>query len=277
MLAKLIALDFRFYRKMLWKPLAICLFIFLFSSMAVANRTASELGMFVSTLTLLVMLGFVVWAIVAHYYRHFYTHQGYLTHTLPATTAKKLWSKFFSGMILYLLALATFFLGMYFLLRISLGPAYKYFGLPGMLDFLVKYLKTPGILLAVGLLFLSYVAFFTTYALTIGLGMNKYLQRFGGGGIAIAFVGLYLFKQLIGFIGSQVPLSLRVFLNSRWYKMIELVPVKPISTFESLLNWDPVPAATHIDIGVIPLAVDFLLIIASILLIHRSLKKINLR
>ncbi len=283
MLAKLIALDLRFYRKMLWKPLLICLMVLIGSIAAASNtsfpdKTFAGLGFVVGTLTILVAIGFIVFTMVAHYYRHFYSAQGYLTHTLPATPSQRLWAKLISGFFLHLISLFIIFFGLYLLTRASLGPFYSQLRATSIVQTVLDYLGWPAVFLIVGLMLFAYPSFFAAYSLSISLGLNKRLQRFGGGGIAIVIVGQYLFNMFINFVSSKIPLSLRIYLNPRWYKMIQLVTERPVDSVGGMMEGGVmIPASAYVDIGFVAFMFSFVFIVISFLLVHRELKRINLR
>ncbi|HHX03598.1 MAG TPA: hypothetical protein GX733_04870 [Tissierellia bacterium] len=276
MLAKLIAFDLRTYRKMLWKPLLICLGIFLIAT--VTTRYVEGITIFIAIMALIVAAGFIVYTMVSHYYRHFYTHQGYLTHTLPTTPSQKLWAKFISGFILHVLAIVGVGLGLYLLFYVSFRDLMhsKFF-----MDMIKGFFDAIGpatVWVFVISLFLAYISFFATYSLSISVGMNKFLQRFGGGGIALAFVGIYLVQQLVNLVNFFTPLSVRIFLNPRWHQMIQVVNEQPFGSMSILAESDDlVPEIAYMDVGVLAIVYSIVFVIFSFLWVRREIKLINLR
>ncbi len=276
MLAKLIVLDLKIYGKMLWKPLSICLLV-LIASISTAGSSLYSIALIAGLFSLLVAGGFILYVMISHYARHFYGDQGYLIHTLPVTPAQRLWAKFISGFLLYIVAALILLSGAYFLMRAALGEAYDNFIRLGGLKIIVNYVGTPGLLLFLGLILFMYLSLFANYSLSISLGMNKYLQRFRSGGIAIVFIAIFAVQQLVNFISQKVPLSLRIFLNPRWYKMMEIVIQAP-NIYEEPLRHHGIPSATvYTDIGLFSLFYSLAFLVISFVLVHRELKRINLR
>lgn len=275
MLGKLLGLDLKIYTKMLWKPLLILLIVFVVSVGFTANQF-SPLALAAGMISLIVLIGFIIYAQIAHYYRHFYAEQGYLTHTLPASPSQRLWSKLLSGLLLHLLTVGIVLVGFNTLIMSSMAPVMALNNVQSMFQIFRLMIGVEGLLLFVGLLIAMYFSFFATYSLSISLGMSKALQRLRGGGIAIAFLGIYGIGRIVGSLAEKVPLTLRMHLNPRWYQMLEIVRELPVNT-------DPIgpggipSAVTTLDISLISMIYSTLFVIVSFLLVNRELKRINLR
>ena len=134
----------------------------------------------------LVLVPVVLVLFLSHYYRHFYTNQGYLTHTLPVTASQRYHSKLISGFLLYVLSSLVAFIGFFcILLAGGLSKGKAMLEINEFLQFMkawpafVGVSVFAGVLLIIGIWLLMYVSFFTTMSFSVTVGMGRRFSRFG--------------------------------------------------------------------------------------------------
>ncbi|HHV43028.1 MAG TPA: hypothetical protein GXX72_09390 [Clostridiaceae bacterium] len=220
MLGKLIKLDLRTYRAQLKWVLPIY-GLLLLSSLIVKGLGIPYLGEIAHAFsiigTVLVIPAALILGLI-HYYRHFYTNQGYLTHTLPVTASQRYHSKFVSGFILYLLATVITFFGVNIaVLAKSLGSGQGFSALGDMYTTMFAWHDKVGFnpiwiwLLLLVFWFFIYLYFFAIYSFSISVGMGRRLARFGVGGPILVYIVLYIFYQITALLAFLfLPLSLRL-------------------------------------------------------------------
>lgn len=293
MLANLIALDFKMYRaKLKW---ALPVYgLLLLSALVFRALNIPFLGGFAFGLaafaTVLVVPATLVLAI-AHYYQHFYTNQGYLTHTLPVTPGDRFTAKLISGFCLYAAGTLATLAGAVTLtlaeglangngfsqvgqLFADIGRFPLVFGLGAPLGWLLIVVGWLGI----------YLLCFAAYSFSISAGMGRRLSRFGIGGPIVAYIGYYLVNQVVGLASFLfIPLSLRIRPAADGVKT-SLEAVMPYfsmvghGTFNDSASPDEVLRQVgHIDFGLGIVLFLLVLMAASFIVTKRLLQRVNLR
>lgn len=308
MLSKLIKLDLRDYlAKLKW---ALPIYgLLLLSALLTKGLSIPYLGGFthgiaiVATIMLLpatLLLGLV------HYYRHFYTDQGYLTHTLPATADQRYYGKLLGAFLLYLFTTVVAIFGALILvLAKSLSEHTSFTGFRAIIRAIASWPYQIGLnpvlcwLLLFALWLFIFIYFFALYSFCISTGMSRRLSRFSFGGPIIVYIIVYIIQQVIGLLAFLFfPLSLRLSVSLDAISSASIVAgdvvrarivtAMPIRRFLDLglmgENFGKdLPAEAifandgYIDIGLGILLVMFALIIISFILTRRRLARIDLR
>lgn len=294
MLGKLMSLDLKTYRAQLKLATPIYFLLiasaFLLKSLNIPLLGGLAHGLGVVATFLLIPAALIMGLI--HYYRHFYTNQGYLTHTLPVTPQARYHAKLYSGFILFAIATVYVLIGG-FLLALSNGIAERigFIYVRLFFDDLLNWPRVFSLHPVVGwlLLFLFwlmiYLYAYAAYSLSISVGMGKRLSRFALGGPVLAYIGFYVVNQLVGLAAFLlVPLSLRVSLVSDelTYRIVTKMPLEQItrlSAFENSLSVDDALSQVggYFDFGLGLVLFMILMMVASYFITNYQLKRINLR
>lgn len=220
MLAKLITLDLRIYRKQLKWILPIygltLLSAWLFIWLKIPYIDRILLGLATAATTVLIP-GVLLLSLI-HYYRHLYTDQGYLTQTLPVTPNQRYHAKLISAFLLYILATILSLAG--FSLLVQISGAGQEFGINGfeyirlILKGLPETLSISPVsfwLILIGLWLYLFIMPFIIYSFSITTGMGRSLSRFGIGGPVLVYLIVYFLGQIGMILGYFfIPISLRL-------------------------------------------------------------------
>jgi len=294
MLGKLIKLDFRMVRSQLkWViPIFMLLltsaFIFKSFNIPVLGTLMYVLGIIATSALVPVVLVLVL----AHYYRHFYTNQGYLTHTLPVTSSHRYHAKMISGFLLYVFSSLVAVFGFFIILLtegISKGNTMyainEFFRIMGIWPAYIGLSTFAGVLLIVGIWLLVYLNFFTTMSLAVTAGMGRRFNRFGVGGPFLVYIILYVVNQVLGFLGLFfIPLSLRISPRDTFLEM-RVVTEMPIHNFLEIgITGQNIPleemierGGGHFDLGLGVFIFSFAFVVFSYFYTKRQVGKVNLR
>lgn len=294
MLGKLIKLDFRMMRSQLkWVVPIYALLLtsgFVFRSFNVP--VIGTLMYVLATIATLALVPVVLVLLLAHYYRHFYTNQGYLTHTLPVTSSQRYHAKLVSGFLLYVFASLIAVFGFFILLLaegLSKGNAMmaidKFFEIMGKWPIYLGMSVFGGNLLIIGIWLLMFVSFFTMMSFSVTVGMGRRFNRFGFGGPFLVYIILYVANQVLGFLGFLfIPLSLRVSPGAS-YLQLSFVTEMPFRHFlEVGMTGQNMPmeeliehGGGHFDIGLGSFILALVFVVFSYFFTKRQVDKVNLR
>lgn len=294
MLGKLMALDGRNYRAQL-KLLTPIYFLLVASAFLLKSLNIPALGPFAYGLaivaTVLLIPGAIIMSMI-HYYRHLYSNQGYLTHTLPVTSEARYHAKLYSGFLLYVTATVYVLIGG-FLLVLANGLS-NGLGFLQVRIFWQSIAAFPDVIglspfvawLSVFLIWLFiYLYAFAAYSVSISLGMSRRLSRFGLGGPVIAYIAYYLFNQIVGLVSFLfVPLALRLTLSETGVSW-SVVNVMPFDSYRNVASIaDNLSTEEtirrlggHVDFGLGIVVFMLLMMVASYIVTNRQLKQVNLR
>lgn len=262
MVRKLIAWDLKVYRSQLKLILPIYGLILL--SSFVLNRLRipylAKLSEGLAGIAVYLLIPGLVLLSLVHYYRHLYTHQGYLSHTLPVRPDQRYHAKLISAFLLYVLGTIGVIAGamLIYLMGRSNDPAAlsrlwqafrlwpHHYGIKPLVFWL---------LLIGGWLYL-FIMPFILYSFSITLGMSRRLSRYGVGGPVLVYLVSYLALQLLMVIGYLfIPLSLRLRAVGTGYDW-QVVKVMP---FHSLVELFKLGRTTELDVALSQLGgrIDF--------------------
>lgn len=308
MLSKLIKLDLRDYRaKLKW---ALPIYgLLLLSVLLTKGLSIPYLGGFaygIAVVATIILLPAALLLSLIHYYRHFYTNQGYLAHTLPVTPGQRYYGKLVGAFLLYFLtSLIAIFGVLILVLAKTLSERTGLAGFGTIIRSVVSWPQQIGLnpvlgwLLVFALWLFIFIYFFATYSFCISSGMSRRLSRFSFGGPIIVYIILYIIQQIIGLLAFLFfPLSLRLSvsldaINSGSTAVgdvlkTRIVTTMPIRRFHDLgmmgENFgQDLPAETifanngYIDIGLGIFLVMLAFIIISFIWTRRRLARIDLR
>jgi hypothetical protein len=294
MLGKLIKLDFRMMRSHLkWTiPIYALLLTSAFVFRSFNFPVLGQLMYVLAIIATLVLVPVVLVLFLSHYYRHFYTNQGYLTHTLPVTASQRYHSKLISGFLLYVLSSLVAFIGFFcILLAGGLSKGKAMLEINEFLQFMkawpafVGVSVFAGVLLIIGIWLLMYVSFFTTMSFSVTVGMGRRFSRFGVGGPFLVYIILYVANQVLGVLGLLfIPLSLR-FSSGDLFPQIRVVMEMPIhNLLEIGITGRNLPmeemierGGGHFDFGLGVFVFTLAFIVFSYFYTKRQVGKVNLR
>lgn len=294
MLGKLMSLDLKSYRAQL-KLVTPIYFLLIASAFVLKFLRIPLLGDFAHGLGFLATLLLIPAALamgLIHYYRHFYTNQGYLTHTLPVTPQARYHAKLYSGFILFAVATVYALIGGFVLLLANgvadpIGSLYvretlydianwpKVFSLHPVVGWLLLFLTW----------LLIYLYAYAAYSVSISVGMGKRLSRFALGGPVLAYIGYYVVNQVVGLAAFLfVPLSLRISLvsNQLVFRFVTTMPYEQLKTLSVFEDSHTVEDAItqvggYFDFGFGLVIFLLLMMVASYFITNYQLKRINLR
>ncbi|MDI9460806.1 MAG: hypothetical protein ACOX3P_00470 [Saccharofermentanales bacterium] len=308
MLCKLIKLDLRDYRSKLKWALPIY-GLLLLSALLTKGLSIPYLGGFaygIAAIATIILLPAALLLSLIHYYRHLYTNQGYLTHTLPVTSDQRYYGKLLGAFLLYFLATVIALFGaLIIVLAKTLSERTGFAGFSNIIKSVVSWPQQIGLNSVLGWLLLFvlwlfiFIYFFATYSFCISTGMSRRLSRFSFGGPIIVYIILYIIQQIVGLLAFLFfPLSLRLSVSLDAISSgsivagdvlkTRIVTAMPVRRFLDLgMMGDnfgqDLPAEIifandgYIDIGLGILLVMFVFIIISFILTRRRLARIDLR
>lgn len=221
MVRKLIADEFRSIWRQ-WRSILLPGLLVLFISLitiAVNLPIISSLGQLTSTIAAVVIVAAVIILPIINYYRKFYGNQGYLTMTLPASGRQLYWSRFWSGVLWFLIAVGSvFIIAGLFSLTTDISEGRQLFtGIRGAWQaFLATNAPFYVRLLPVAAILLGIFSTVTQYAFVITKGSEARFHGMGRlGGPVIVYIITYLLSQAASIIGLLlIPLGVRFSLGS---------------------------------------------------------------
>jgi hypothetical protein len=294
MLGKLIKLDFRMMRSQLkWViPIYALLLASAFVFRSFNIPVVGTLMYVIANIATMALVPVVLVLVLSHYYRHFYTNQGYLTHTLPVTSSQRYHAKLFSGFFLYVFSSSIAVLGFFIILLtegLSKGKAMQ--AINEFLQFMGSWPPQfglsvfAGILLILGVWILMYVSFFTMMSFSVTVGMGRRFSRYGVGGPFLVYIILYVVNQILGVLGLLfVPLSLRISFGETSLQM-RVVTEMPIHNLLGIgITGQNIPmeevierGGGHFDFGLGVFIFALAFIVFSYFYTKRQVGKVNLR
>ncbi len=294
MLSKLIKLDFRMMRPQL-KWVVPMYALLLTSAFVFKSFNIPVLGKLMYVLAIIATLALVPVVLVlvlAHYYRHFYTNQGYLTHTLPVTSSQRYHAKLISGFLSYLMFSLFAVFGFFIILLMEgLSKGKALLAIDKFVDFMRTWpayigLSTfSGVFLIISIWLLMYVSFFTMMSFSVTAGMGRRFSRFGIGGPFLVYIILYVVNQVLGFLGLLfIPLSLRISPGDTFLQL-SVVTEMPVHNFLRIgITGQNIPleemierGGGHFDFGLGIFVFSLAFIVFSYFYTRRQLEKVNLR
>ncbi len=294
MLRKLIALDMRaFARQLQW--IAPIYGLLLLSALLLRGFNLPVVGVVAYVLALIgtaLLIPAVLVLGIVRYYRHLYSHQGYLTHTLPVTASQRYHGKLISGSIMYAAATLMALAGVAVLMMtkgIARGDVFgKILVFFRGVESILAYLNISSFAAALFLLGVWLVIFLSTfalYSLCITAGMGRLFSRMGMGGPFIVYLLVTLINQVAGVVSFLlIPLSLRIAVAGDGIRLkivvgfalrqlLEMGFKNQQMTFDELMTL----GGGYVDFGLGSIVIGLAFIVFSYFFTKRQLAKVNLR
>lgn len=284
MLRKLITYDCKMYRRTVKSALLIYA-LFLLTGVTFQLVQIPFLSAFALPLSYGATIFLIPCAIllgIVHYYRHLYTNQGYLTHTLPVSPSQRYYSKLISSLLLYVLASLMAIAG--FLLLMWAGGNFSsvldayYQG--GMMITASLGLRewVFWLLIAVAWLWVFFSSF-ALYSFCITVGMGRKLANFGRLGPVVVYIGIYMASLLLLIPGYFfIPLSLRLIHNGGMAVVAEL-PTNILNFFGKDLGLSEIleKSGGIFKMGLGILIIQFVITLTEFVIAKRQMNEVNLR